>query len=160
MDWDEYCMNMVYTVALKSKDPQTHIGAVIVGPGHEIRSTGFNGLSRGLKETEERVTRPEKYYWYEHGERNAIYNASRNGVSLCGCALYTNGIPCADCARGIIQSGIVAVVVDKAWDIDNSPKWAESAQRSLEMFKEAGVTVRYWSGDIVVPKFRCGAVIK
>jgi dCMP deaminase len=160
MDWHTYFMNICYCVAMKSKDTNTHIGAVVVGQQHEIRSTGFNGLPRGLKESDVRNERPEKYYWYEHGERNSIFLASKHGASLEGCTMYTNGIPCTDCARAIIQSGIITVVVDKKWDADNSEKWRESAKRSQEMFAEVGIKIIYWEGDVCVPKFRNGKEIK
>lgn len=151
-------MTMVYLVASKSKDENTHIGAVVVGPKNEVRSLGYNSFVRGLNDgILERQERPEKYFWFEHAERNAIYNATLMGVSLDDCRMYTNGIPCADCARGIIQSGIKEVIVDKAWDEGNSRKWGEEARRSLEMFEETGVGVRYYEGNFLeIYKFRNG----
>ena len=155
---DDYFMTMAYLVATKSKDNNTHIGAVVVGPDREIRSTGYNSFVRGLNDdVPERQERPEKYYWFEHAERNAIYNATLMGVSLKGCKMYTNGVPCMDCARGVVQSGIIEIIVDKKWDEDNSEKWAEHAQRSLQMFKETGVDLRYWEGKFVnLEKYRNG----
>ncbi len=44
IDWNMYFMSMVYLTAMKSKDPSTKIGAVIVGENNEIISTGFNGI--------------------------------------------------------------------------------------------------------------------
>ena len=117
---------------MKSKDKNTHIGAVIIGPDNELRSTGYNGFVRGLNDdVEERQESPEKYYWMEHAEKNAIFNAARVGIPLKGCRMYTNGVPCMECARGIVQSGIEEVIVDEAWDRTNSEKWAENAKRSL-----------------------------
>jgi len=160
-DWDSYFMSMAYLVAMKSKDNSTHIGAVVVGPDKEIRSTGYNGFVRKLNDkVPERQERPEKYFWFEHAERNAIYNATLTGVSLKGCKMYTNGVPCMDCARGVVQSGIIEVIVDKVWDNDNSEKWAENARRSLEMFREVGVNVRYWEGKLIdIVKYRRGEII-
>ena len=43
MNWDSYFIKMLDVVKLKSKDTSTQVGAIIVGPNHEIRSTGFNG---------------------------------------------------------------------------------------------------------------------
>lgn len=151
MNWDEYFMSMAFFVAMKSKDPSTKIGAVIVGQDNEIRSTGFNGLPRGVTEESERLIRPEKYLWYEHGERNAIYNAARMGMVTRGCKMYTQGIPCTDCARGIIQSGISEVVIWNPWD-DNPngrEKWVEAAKRSTVMFQEGGVILRPYSGPLI-----------
>lgn len=160
--WDDYFMSMVYLVASKSKDERTHIGAVIVGPDNEIKSTGYNSFVRNLEDgLHERQEKPEKYYWFEHAERNAIYNATLNGVSLKGCKMYTNAIPCMDCARGVVQSGILEVIVDKAWVMDNKSKWEEHAKRTIQMFNEVGVKMRYWEGNLLnIQKFRRGKVIK
>jgi len=157
-DWDDIFMTMVYLVAAKSKDNNTHVGAVVVGPDKEVRTTGYNGFPRGLNDNlPKRQTRPEKYYWFEHAERNAIYNATLMGVSLKDCVMYTNGIPCMDCARAVVQSGIKEVVVDKEWDRENSEKWSSHAERSLQMFSETGITVRYYKGNFVkLEKFRHG----
>jgi len=157
--WDDYFMTMVYLVAMKSKDESTHIGAVIVGPDNEIRSTGYNGLPRGMNDNiKERQERPKKYFFFEHSERNSIYNVGLwGGGSLKGCRMYTNGVPCADCARGIIQVGIKEVIVDKWWDSRNAKKWEESALISLEMFNERGVSVRYYAGKFVdIIKYKRG----
>src|SRR3990167_9663054 len=100
MNWDDYFMTMVYLVASKSKDERTKIGAVVVGQRKEIRSTGYNGFVRGLNDfAPERHAREEKQYWFEHAERNALYNATLIGVSLADCIMYTNRVPCMDCAR-------------------------------------------------------------
>lgn len=156
--WDELFMTMVYLVAMKSKDKNTHIGAVVVGPDNEVRFVGYNSFPRGIDDcVEERQKDPEKYFWFAHAEANAIYNAARVGVSLKGCKMYTNGTPCSGCAAGIINSGIKEVIVDKSWDDDNPEKWKEEAERSSIMFREAGVKIRYYDGKILsVHKFRRG----
>ncbi len=156
--WDDYFMSMVYFVASKSKDERTHIGAVIVGLDNEIKSTGYNSFVRGLNDNvPERQKKPEKYYWFEHAERNAIYNATLIGASLKKCKMYTNGIPCMDCARGIVQVGILEVIVDEEWNNGNSGEDLEHSKRSIEMFKEVGVNLRYWNGKLLnVEKFRRG----
>ena len=61
-------------------------------------------------EARETRKRPEKYFWFEHAERNAIIVKHRIGVSTKGCTMYlTCGIPCGDCARAIINVGIVRI---------------------------------------------------
>jgi len=47
MNWYDYYVNMLPAVAAKSKDIHTKVGAIIVGPEHEIRSTGYNGYRAG-----------------------------------------------------------------------------------------------------------------
>ena len=108
MNWIEYFRGIAHQVKLKSKDIRTQIGAVVVGKDNEILSTGYNSFPRGINDdVEERQERPEKYYWFEHAERNAIYNAARIGVSLKDSTMYlTCGMSCSDCTRGIINSGI------------------------------------------------------
>lgn len=146
-NWDQYFMTMAFFVGMKSKDASTKVGAVVVGPRKDIRSTGFNGLPRNIVEKTERQERPEKYFWYEHGERNSLYHAAGTTQSLDGCTLYTPWVPCCDCARGIIQSGITEVVV--YFDIEGLDRWAEQAKKTLIMFKEAGVKLRRFKGSIV-----------
>ena len=146
--WTEYFRQLAHTVKIKSKDESTQIGAVIVGKDKEIVSTGYNSFPRGIRDdVKERQQRPEKYYWFEHAERNAIYNAARIGVSTKGTTMYLScGVPCADCARGIINAGIVRIFCEKQ-DITKGIKWADSAERSWEMFDEAGVKVCFYDDD-------------
>ena len=160
-NWDDLFMTMAYLSATKSKDKSTHIGAVVIGPDKEIRSTGYNSFPRGINDNlDSRQERPEKYFWFEHAERNSIFNATLSGTSLRNCAIYTNGIPCMDCARAIVQSGIKEVVVDKFWDDQNPPQWQEHAKRTKQLFVEAGVKLRFWTGELVpIVKFNRGQVI-
>ena len=145
MNWDEYFYEMANLVATKSKDTSTQIGAVIVGPDNEIRSTGYNSFPKGLNDDlEERQERPEKYYWIEHAERNALYNAAKIGVSTKDCTMYLNcGIPCCDCARGIINSGIKKIYICET-DITKSSHWLEHSKRSMVMFEESSIEVLHY----------------
>lgn len=146
MKWPDYFRSIAGQVKNKSKDENTQIGAVIVGQDNEIVSTGYNSFPRGIVDTNaERQERPEKYYWMEHAERNAIYNAARIGVSTKNCTMYlTCDIPCADCARGIINAGITKIVCNQFTGGAKGPQWAESIRRSMTMFEEAGVKVEYY----------------
>lgn len=149
MRWVQYFRELAHTVKLKSKDENTQIGAVIVGKDKEIVSTGYNSFPRGIDDTKkQRQQRPEKYFWFEHAERNAIYNAARIGVSTKGCTMYLScGVPCSDCARGIINSGITRIFCERGGSTSNAPKWDESAERSWEMFDEAGVNVQFYDDE-------------
>lgn len=145
MNWKEYFRNIAQQVKLKSKDVNTQIGAVVVGEHNEIVSTGYNSFPRGIDDSIlERQERPEKYYWFEHAERNALYNAALIGVSTKNCTMYlTCGIPCSDCARGIINSGVKKIVCEKI-DTTKGTQWVEHSKRSLMMFQESGVEVEYY----------------
>jgi dCMP deaminase len=145
MNWDEYFINIAEQVKLKSKDNNTKIGVVLVGKNNEIVSTGYNSFPRGINDdVVERQEKPEKYFWFEHAERNCIYNAARIGVSTLGTTMYmTCGISCADCARAIISAGVEKIVL-RSGKGAMSPKWQESAERSNQMFKEAGIVVEFF----------------
>ena len=149
MDWDTYFMSLVYMTAMKSKDESTKNAAIIIGPNNEIRSTGYNSFPRGINDDIiERQQRPLKYKFIEHGERNAIYNAVRIGVSTEFCTMYTLGTPCTDCARGIIQSGIKKVIIHSLWENINPVMWKDEAEISSILFTEAGVCLVELEGKI------------
>ena len=140
--WNKRFMELAFLVAPWSKDPSTKTGAVIVGPDKEIRATGYNGPVRGVNDdVKERLERPTKYDFFEHAERNALYNACLTGVSVKGCVMYATHAPCVDCARAIIQSGIKTVVTNKIVIDETTPKntWRDKLMISAQMFEEAGV---------------------
>ena len=140
-NWIEYFRALAEVVSTKSKDYHTKIGAVIVGWDNSILSTGYNSFPRGINDdVPERQERPEKYFWFEHAERNAIYNAARNGVRIQGARIFLNcGLPCADCARGIINSGINEVWCERGNTTKNPTKWNEHFERTTVLFEEANV---------------------
>lgn len=150
MRWVEYFRTLAHTVKLKSKDENTQIGAIIVGKDKEIVSTGYNSFPRGLDDTiRERQQRPEKYFWFEHAERNAIYNAARIGVSTKGCTMYLScGIPCSDCARGIINAGITRIFCERG-DVTKGKHWEENYERSWAMLEEAGINVQFYDDEFL-----------
>ncbi len=143
--WDRRFMAIVKEISAWSKDRSTKVGAVIVGPNYEIRSTGVNGFPRGVNDDAEyRHERPMKYKWTEHAERNAIYNAARVGVSVAGCRVYVSWCPCMDCARAIVQTGILEVICPEIdWDDEATKRWAEDFNETTKLFQEAGVSIRW-----------------
>lgn len=142
--WDAYYLKLCREVAARSKDPNTQIGCVVVGPAHEIRSTGYNSFPRGIRDdVPERRTRPTKYLWMEHAERNAIYNAARAGMAMEGCSIYVDIMPCMDCARAIVQAGIREVVISKErMDEYSSDQYDEHFSSVEILFSEARVSIR------------------
>lgn len=138
--WNRRFMDLCNHLSEWTEDRDFQVGCVIVGAGHEIRSTGYNGFARGVhSDVEERYNRAsgEKFFWFEHGERNAIYNAARMGTSIEGCTLYVNRFPCADCARSAIQSGITRIVCPPKPKNDGALD--HSFDVSETMIEEAGV---------------------
>jgi dCMP deaminase len=141
-DWDRRFMDLARHVGNWSKDRSRQVGCVVVGPDNIIRAIGFNGFPRGLDDDlDERHQRPAKYLWTEHAERNAIYTAARIGISLAGCRMYLPWFPCVDCARAIVQTGIVQLIAIEP-DLADL-KWGDDFPVALKMLEEASVLVRY-----------------
>lgn len=151
INWDEYFMGMAKLSALRSKDPNTKVGACIVDPDHKVVSNGYNGMPRGVDETKISWNKGEgldsKYLYVCHAEFNAILN-TRNGAALKGCTLYVTLFPCNECTKAIIQTGIKEVVYGNDKYHDTTETTA-----SRKMLELAGVKVRKYDGrnlDILV----------
>jgi len=141
--WDVWFMKQAYLVAEKSKDPSTKIGSVIVKDNHII-SSGFNGFPIGVNDTQERYNdREAKYKFVVHSEANAVLSAARFGTATIGTTLYTQALPCHDCAKCIIQGGIRNIVVHKKWPQMSHSNWVESMKISGIMLHESGVEIKY-----------------
>lgn len=133
--WIERFLAMADAVGTWSKDPSTKVGAVIVDRHGRVVSTGYNGLARGVADSEERLTdRDVKYKIILHAEENAILFARRD---LTGCSLFVSSLPpCAHCASVIIQSGIGRVYTR---NVEIPERWKKSMELTEQMFGEAGV---------------------
>lgn len=113
ISWDEYFMGVAHLSGMRSKDPNTQVGACIVSDDNKILSMGYNGFPRGCSDDEfpwerEGEANDTKYPFVTHSELNAILNY--RGGSLEGTKLYVSLFPCNECAKAIIQAGIRTVV--------------------------------------------------
>ena len=134
-------MEIAYATSRLSKDTSTQVGALIIGPSHEVRALGYNGAPRGCSADElsdVRSVRPEKLYWFSHAELSAITNAARVGTPLEGSTLLVTHPPCMDCARAICQAGIKEVIAVKPSDEFNR-RWSDHIVRTKQLFEECGV---------------------
>lgn len=103
-EWDEYFMKIAETAALKSKDPSSKMGCVIVDADHRVVSMGYNGLIRGADESKMTLSeRPLKYHFATHSEMNAVLFAHRD---LTGCTIYNRVATCDNCLKYCLQAGI------------------------------------------------------
>lgn len=141
LSWDEYFMGVAVLSSLRSKDPNTQVGACIVNQDRKIVGVGYNGFPIGCDDDmlpwdREGNWLETKYPYVCHAELNAILNS--NGGNLKGCTIYVALFPCNECAKAIIQAGIKTVIYlsDKYKDSDNTIA-------SKRMFDEAGVTYRH-----------------
>jgi dCMP deaminase len=104
--WDDVFMALIFVIKQRSIDTSTKHACLIVDENNALLSSGYNGPLRGSNDETIPLTRPDKYKYMEHAERNAIYNAARHGIELKGAKAIISGNPCIDCLRGLIQSGI------------------------------------------------------
>lgn len=137
ISWDEYFMGVSMLSGMRSKDPNTQVGACIVGKDHRILSMGYNGFPNGCSDdlfpwAREGAVLETKYSFVAHSELNAILNY--RGGSLEGASLYVSLFPCNECAKAIIQAGIKRVVYASDKYKDTSASIA-----SRRMFDAAGV---------------------
>ena len=137
LKWDEYFMGLAHLSAMRSKDPNTKVGACIVDNQNRVVSIGYNGFPRGCDDKiypwgREGDYLNTKYPFVVHAELNAILNAT--GKNLVGSSIYVALFPCNECAKAIIQSGIKEVIYlsDKYAD-------TEATLASKRMLRAAGV---------------------
>ena len=140
--WDEYFMGVAKLAGMRSKDPHSQVGSVIVSPDNKILSIGYNGFPRGCSDDEYPWAREgdaldTKYLYVTHSELNAILNY--RGGSLEGSKLYVSLFPCNECAKAIIQAGIRTVIYD-----DDKYDKTPSVMASKMMFQAAGVEFRHY----------------
>lgn len=150
---DSEYLRQAYIVAMRSTDNSTQNGAIIVDTNGQIVGRGANHFPKGVEETSERLARPTKYTYVVHAETNSIYDAARRGNSTEGATMYSPWAACGECAKAIIQSGIIRIVVHKEAIDQSHNQWPEAIKIALEMFREAGVAYVVLSaqfGDIDV----------
>ena len=145
LSWDEYFMGLAHLSAMRSKDPNTQVGAVIVSEDRRVASIGYNGFPNGCSDDEFPWAREgeygdTKYPYVVHAELNAILNSK---YDLRGCTIYVSLFPCNECAKAIIQSGIRRIVYE-------SDKYAntEGTIASKRMLKAAGIELHQLSYKI------------
>lgn len=147
LSWDQYFMGMAHLSAMRSKDPNTRVGACIVNPQKRVVGLGYNGFPYGCEDDEFPWARDgqfleTKYPYVVHAELNAILNSIQD---LHGCTLYVSLFPCNECAKAIIQAGITCVVYES--DMYDG---TEGNIASKRMFHDAGVKLIQLPYDIEV----------
>ena len=146
---DATLLHLVYAYAAQfSDDPSTQNAAVLV-KNHipYVATFAVNSLPQHIADTPQRWERPHKYAVVEHAERNAIYQAARHGIRTKGLTMICPWAACADCARGIIQSGITRLVIHQKAFLEDA-RWTDSVHIGHQLLAEAGITITYYDGDI------------
>ena len=140
ISWDQYFMGIAMLSSQRSKDPNTSVGACIVGQDNRILSLGYNGMPRGCSDdaypwAREGDELDTKYLYVCHAELNAILNYT--GTQMAGAKIYTTLFPCNECTKALIQAGIKEVIYI-------SDKYAATASviAAKKMMKSAGIVYR------------------
>ena len=101
---------------------------MITDRNHRILGVGYNGFPRGLDDSKLPTSRPEKYDWMVHAERNALSNCivrPENAVA------YVTGQSCCDCIMALWQEGVTKVVMS---DSHGTIKFDDKAQNVFDTF--------------------------
>ena len=145
--WDKRFLELASHVASWSKDPSTQCGAIIVDRNRRVISMGYNGFPVGVDDDPDRYDiRAMKYKFIVHAELNAILNCPNN---MDNATLYVSPlVPCCECAKAIIQSGITRVVSNDP-TTEQKGRWGESWLAAMLMFGESEVQVDLIEGEQV-----------
>ncbi len=141
LSWDEYFMGIAIFTSLRSKDPSSKVGAVIVNQQNHIVGTGYNGFIAGADERAFPWERDgewidTKYPYVVHAEANAILSSTTS--DLRGCKIYATLFPCNECAKQIAQKKISEVIY-------LSDKYRDQPfhKASVKIFEASGISMRY-----------------
>jgi dCMP deaminase len=127
--FDKSYIEMAHVWAKNSYCKRRQVGALIV-KDRMIISDGYNGTPSGFEnicEDDKGLTKP----YVLHAEANAITKVAKSNNSSEGATLYITDSPCLECAKLIIQAGIVRVVYDKKYRVTDG----------LELLERAGIII-------------------
>lgn len=123
--------------SLKSKDPSSKIGAVIVTSRGLLWGRGYNGFPPGITEDERMNDRAKKYQLVVHAEMRALLDVGPRRAH--GGTLYLWGFagpPCTNCCKHLIEAGIARIV---AGGVPAPERWRKELAEAEAMLREAGV---------------------
>ncbi len=146
MERDNWFFSIAEKVGDYSKCLSRKIGTIAVKDNKYIIATGYNGPPSKYPPCQKVCQRRKLGYNSgegleicpaEHSERNVINEAARLGIKLEGTTLYMNcGIPCRECAKAIVNSGIKEIVCI------NGDIYPEPGLSGLDILSRCGVKIR------------------
>lgn len=115
ISWDEFFMRAAVAASMRSKDPNTQVGACIADTNNRILSVGYNGTPSSLNDDDfpwGTADDPlhDKHNYVIHAEANAILNYRGSLKDMAGATVYVTLFPCHECAKTLVQAGIGEVV--------------------------------------------------
>jgi dCMP deaminase len=151
--WTDYFLGLAKVVSQRSHDSQTQHGCVITDSNNRILGVGYNGFPRGLNDSNLPKTRPDKYPWMIHAERNALSNCivrPENGIA------YVTGQSCNDCIMALWQEGVTTAIMTKG---HGTHLFDQEAKNIFDTFvKMSGMNIVYIEPDLSWLKQLCGVL--
>jgi len=152
-EWMDYFLGLAKVVSQRSHDIHTKHGCVIADRNNRILGVGYNGFPRGLDDKLLPTSRPEKYSWMVHAERNALSNCV---VRPDNAIAYVTGQCCNDCIMALWQEGVSSVVMANS---HGTFMFDEKAQNIFDTFvKMSGMEIKYVDPDLSWLKQLCGVL--
>lgn len=149
--WDDYFLGLAKVVSQRSHDIHTQHGCVITDQSHRILGVGYNGFPRGLDDTKLPTTRPDKYDWMVHAERNALANCI---VRPDNAIAYVTGQCCNNCIMSLWQEGVSTVVMNNS---HGTHQFDEKQKKIFDTFVEMSkINIRYVDSNLSWLKQLCG----
>ena len=136
--FDKQYLRMARIWASNSYCKRKQVGALIV-KDNMIISDGYNGTPSGFENDCEDENNISKAYVL-HAEANAITKVAKSNNSSEGSTLYVTTSPCIECAKLIIQSGIVRVVFSEKYRITDGLELLERVGVELVHIQNIGNT--------------------
>ena len=113
-------MKMAEEISNLSPDEETQVGALLISSEGRIVASSFNGFLRGAPDDELPTTRPEKYQYMQHAERNLLYNCGYEGIKTKDTTIVCTLSPCLECLRASFASGVKTIIFkDLYYKFDN-----------------------------------------
>lgn len=149
--WDNYFLGLAKVVSQRSHDIHTQHGCVIVDKSNRILGVGYNGFPRCLDDSKLPTSRPEKYSWMVHAERNALANCV---VRPDNAKAYVTGQCCNNCIMALWQEGVSDVIMMNS---HGTHQFDQEQQKIFDTFIQmSGMKISYvdanlcWLKDLVV----------
>lgn len=126
-------LRMAHIWAENSYCERRKVGALIV-KDKRIIADGYNGTPVGFENICEDESGQTKQYVL-HAEANAITKLASSTNDSSGATVYVTDAPCIECAKLIIQAGVVRVVYSEEYHTDEG----------VQLLRRAGIAVDYIS---------------
>jgi dCMP deaminase len=117
-DWDSYFMDMARKVAERSTCDRAHVGCVLVRD-NRVLATGYNGSVSGMPHCDDVGHDIVNGHCKRtiHAEMNAIIQCAIHGVSSKGAIVYVTHYPCYDCAKALVNAGVLVVNYEQTYGV-------------------------------------------